>query len=326
MRQPTKPSGFCNVINVILVIVIVWLGFLYYYHHSSLHDAEKAVMELRTTSLKDLMNKVAHLTQEELKVLHDVVHQEHPIHDTPALIMQDVPPAVTPKVVPVEPVASVVTPKEVSIPKSPTTQASQQDDEEEKIHVAFSTDCTFFQDWQTLLIFYTAMSVKQPGKITRIASGCTPEKQEELTKLYQKLYPQYSVHFTPDFKSDGKTKKKYDFYNKPYGVQHWLTNAVPSIDSGTIISVIDPDMIFLRPMTSQIRNNPSNIYMHRFNPDKEEVPERVKHGVPVGQLYGLGAPWTNDHHRHFNRTEICGLNSPCLETKTVFGEQHFRWV
>jgi hypothetical protein len=45
------------------------------------------------------------------------------------------------------------------------------------------------------------------GRITRIASGCSDEKQRQLTDLYQRLYPEFGAHFTPDFKKDAKTKK-----------------------------------------------------------------------------------------------------------------------
>ena len=45
------------------------------------------------------------------------------------------------------------------------------------------------------------------GRITRIASGCSAEKQQQLTELYQRLYPEFGAHFTPDFKKDAKTKK-----------------------------------------------------------------------------------------------------------------------
>ena len=78
----------------------------------------------------------------------------------------------------------------------------------DNIHVIFSTDCGTFQDWQTLLIFYSAVRIGQPGILTRIASGCDEEKKLFLTQLYNKLYPQYSVHFTPDFKHDAKSNKK----------------------------------------------------------------------------------------------------------------------
>jgi hypothetical protein len=77
-----------------------------------------------------------------------------------------------------------------------------------EMHVVFSTDCSEYQDWQTLLNFHSATVVGQKGRITRIASGCDEDKKKKLTDLYKKLYPQYGVHFTPDFKKDAKTNKK----------------------------------------------------------------------------------------------------------------------
>lgn len=74
-------------------------------------------------------------------------------------------------------------------------------------HVIFSTDCGTYQDWQTLVLFHSATVVGQLGPITRIASGCDEEKKKVLTDLYKKLYPHYHVHFTPDFKTDAKSKK-----------------------------------------------------------------------------------------------------------------------
>lgn len=85
--------------------------------------------------------------------------------------------------------------------------------EDGQMHVVFSTDCSGYQDWQTLLLFHSATVVGQKGRITRIASGCDEKKQAELTTLYKKLYPQYGAHFTPDFKKDAKTNKKCEFYN-----------------------------------------------------------------------------------------------------------------
>lgn len=122
-----------------------------------------------------------------------------------------------------------------------------------KFHVVFSTDCSFYQDWQTLVVFHSAMAVGQKGDITRIASGCDEGKKEKLSSLYLKLFPRYHVHFTADFKLDKKTKKKYDFYNKPYGVEHWLSNT--HIENSTVIAIIDPDMIFVRLLTSNIKDD-----------------------------------------------------------------------
>ena len=188
------------------------------------------------------------------------------------------------------------------------------------VHVVFSTDCTFFQDWQSLLVFHSATAVGQEGNITRIASGCSIEKQATLIDLYAKLFPRYNVHFTPDFKKDKKTNKEYDFYNKPYGMDHWLNNAVPAIEDNTVIALIDPDMIFLRPLTAYVRD--TNMLPLR---DANHIPNIVEKGAPVSQLYGIGAPWaTESPSRDFDKKHICGENSPCLNVKRHDGEQQYR--
>ena len=193
-----------------------------------------------------------------------------------------------------------------------------------RIHTVFSTDCSFYQDWQTLLVFHSAQQVGQKGTVTRIASGCTPEKQQVLQSAYEKLYPEYRVHFTPDYMSDNATQSRYQFYNKPFGMQHWLAHAQPQIENNTIIVLIDPDFIFLRP----IRIN--------FGKDNNLIPTKMKSNVnytfptsfgkgrPVSQMYGIGAPWTVEDNKNFNATEICGQGSPCLSVQTQFGEEHYR--
>lgn len=84
---------------------------------------------------------------------------------------------------------------------------SSDNPEASDIHVVFSTDCGEFQDWQTLLLFHSAMIVGQ-GPTTRIASGCDDAKKANLTALYKKLHPNYHVHFTPDFSRDEKSKRR----------------------------------------------------------------------------------------------------------------------
>lgn len=189
------------------------------------------------------------------------------------------------------------------------------------VHVVFSTDCTGFQDWQTLTVFYSASAVGQKGPITRIASGCDDEKKAKLTALYGQLYPNYHVHFTPDFKMDAKTKRKYDFYNKPYGLRHWLDNASPPIESGVVIALIDPDMLFLRPITTKVKGEVNLLYSSGIKED--EIFDEIGRGRPVGQQYGLGAPWANDKHPKFDRHRVCGEDSPCLGYKQGYAEHHF---
>eukprot|EP00981_Chlorochromonas_danica_P012000 scaffold4368_cov180-Ochromonas_danica.AAC.13 len=130
------------------------------------------------------------------------------------------------------------------------------------IFVVFSTDCTTYQDWQSLVLFYSAKLVRQPGVITRIASGC---------------------------------------------------------DESAIIALLDPDMVFLRPITRQIASKPYLI----DKPLLGEVMENITIGRPVGQLYGLGAPWAKESHRYFNKYRICGEDSPCVKPTVQYGELHY---
>lgn len=112
-----------------------------------------------------------------------------------------------------------------------------------------------------------------------------------------------------------------DFYNKPWGVKHWLDFAVPKVEEHIAVAVIDPDMVFVRPLITKMRGEINNLY-HKHILDID-VLEKVVVGKPVAQMYGLGAPWTFDTHKKFNRTKICGLGSPCLLPDHVFGEAHY---
>ena len=112
-----------------------------------------------------------------------------------------------------------------------------------------------------------------------------------------------------------------DFYNKPWGVKHWLEFAVPKISDGVAIALLDPDMIFIRPLTTRVRGQPNNLYDKNLN--EEDIVEFISLGNPVAQMYGLGAPWANDNHLKFNRTKVCGEGSPCLLSTMSFGEHHY---
>lgn len=187
-----------------------------------------------------------------------------------------------------------------------------------------------------MLLMYSAWSVGQKGTITRIASGCDETKQQELTQIYADLYPSNSVHFVPNYREaeeyklieevrqqDPNAESEYRFFNKPYSIKHWLENMENPLDNGTIIALIDPDMIFLRPLTHKIKEE-NVIFMQSYidNGLDQEPPEKVQQGQPAGQLYGLGSSWTvapqdfvddygNKKKGNFNRTDICGPSSPC---------------
>ncbi|RYH15261.1 hypothetical protein EON65_32015 [archaeon] len=171
-------------------------------------------------------------------------------------------------------------------PDTPTNQPPPTPTNHAHFYTVFSTDCTPYQDWQSIFLFHSALRVKQPGIITRIASGCDQAQQEHLTTLYKTLYGDYcTVHFTPDFKKDAQSQRSYDFYNKPWGIKHWLEYANPPIPEDAIIALLDPDMVFLRPLTPVVAGSP---YIVRRKFPMTEMIEEVGEGRPVSQTYGLG--------------------------------------
>ena len=301
--QKARPASLLGLVLTTMVgLVLLWIIFLVYcWQHGSMVD----VPDLN--EVNNILNKTEEFILNEVHMAEDLAHMR-PGHN---LVHHVGPRKVVNKM--------VATNNNAEPPKPPPQVHNKE--EGGGIHVIFSTDCTPYQDWQTLTLFHSAMVVGQKGHITRIASGCDEEKQKKLTDLYAKLYPQYYVHFTPDFKKDEKTGKKYDFYNKPWGTVHWLEHANPPVEDDVVVALLDPDMIFLRPITGKLAGVPDHIYAKKV--DKREIVDRVKEGHPAAQLYGLGAPWTNDHHKKFNRTYICGEHSPCLKPNDVFGSRHY---
>ena len=65
------------------------------------------------------------------------------------------------------------------------------------------------------------------------------------------------------------------------GVKHWLQHAHPPIPTDIIIGLIDPDFIFLRPLTHIVQNDPALLYNPLL---ASEMLLEASLGHPVGQL------------------------------------------
>jgi hypothetical protein len=166
-------------------------------------------------------------------------------------------------------------------------------------HLAFSTDCSPFQNWQSYLLFYSAMRIRQPGHVTRIASGCKGDEIQQMQAWFQDhisgMSIRFHLHFTPrfsDIKNDrGEIIGDYKFFNKPFGVKHWMENAeyLTLHQADDIIAIIDPDMLLLRPITADFTEDRETL----FSPKrlKHILGRKVKHGLPFAQTYGFGAQW-----------------------------------
>lgn len=205
------------------------------------------------------------------------------------------------------------------LPVSQSIHELHGNSESRDVHIVFSTDCKPIMDYQTLVLFHSAVLSGHRGPVTRIVSGCKDSRAAYLKALYAKLYPRYHVHFTPDFAYDPVKNVRYVYFNKPFGLKHWLEHADPPVGPDAIVCLLDPDMILLRPLTPKIRG------LEGLDPSipETELFDRVTRGKPAAAVYGLGAPWTVEGGRYFRKREICPPESPCLTTSTEFGEKHF---
>jgi len=161
-------------------------------------------------------------------------------------------------------------------------------------HVIFSTDCSAFQHWQSYLLFYSAYKVGQPGTVTRIASGCNDEeegKEKEFQEgIAKDMSPNFRIHFTPHFSKvkDGQgndTGADYKFFNKPFGVLHWLEHSEETIADDDIVIILDPDQVFTRTITNNFSNLDDNLMVGT------DPKTKVERGSPFAQKYGFGTRW-----------------------------------
>ena len=206
---------------------------------------------------------------------------------------------------------------------STSSSSSQQDWQLPDYHVVFSTSCSDQQNWESYVFFYHARRVRQRGTVTRIASGCSDQEAAELQAFHDQFIAPMAVvpnsqqsfhlHLTPNYSRVrlAHGKDPYKYMNKPYGMRHWMENALGlslelnSTDADNINSkqqsaeqhrrlldgiviLMDPDMILLRPIG------------HDFSDDFELWVDgrpsitMVTHGHPIAQQDGyLGNEWMN---------------------------------
>jgi hypothetical protein len=184
--------------------------------------------------------------------------------------------------------------------------------DETHYQLIFSTSCHYLQDWQSYLFFFQVLRVKQSGDVTRIVSGCTPEQEQELREIFnaqiKPMSDRFHVHFTPEYgKQVGNNFQQTKYWNKPFGVKHWLEHALGYSDDDStsknnnnkhdddIIILVDPDMLLQRPFVNDFSQSPNDIWTTFFR-RKEEDPSKkritkVAHGSPMAQMYGFGTQW-----------------------------------
>jgi len=84
------------------------------------------------------------------------------------------------------------------------------------------------------------------------------------------------------------TNKNYAYFNKPFGLLHWIEHSDEDIKDDDIIILLDPDQVLTRQITRDFSNQSENL-LYGDNPKTV-----VAHGSPFAQNYGFGdAAWQN---------------------------------
>jgi len=202
----------------------------------------------------------------------------------------------------------------------------------QRYHLIFSTDCSPYQHWQSYLVYFTAMKVRQPGHVTRIVSGCEPDEAKAMKTWFneniQFMSSRFHIHLTPHFSQvtdeTGKVVGDYKFFNKPFGLKHWLENFdLLEYKEGSfsheddVVILIDPDMPLMRPITGDFSNERETIIAKKRQ-GEHQIADKVKRGVPFAQTYGLGVQW-----QKFDLDKIAGKDSPAKDVNRMNGNLYF---
>jgi peptidyl serine alpha-galactosyltransferase len=108
-----------------------------------------------------------------------------------------------------------------------------------EIHTVFSVGGSLYQRWQADLLAYSHRKVRQPGPLTRLLSS------------YEQPSPFAGRTFcTAPFSPHPVSGDDYTPYNKPRGMLAWLQEAPPEEEA---VLILDPDCIFLEPLTGSVR-------------------------------------------------------------------------
>ena len=230
----------------------------------------------------------------------------------------------------------------LSLPPPPQPPATSSN-----VHLVFSTDCSGYQHWQGIALWFAAKEAGQKGPITRIASGCGEQQQRDVADEWRRIdrSGQLRVHFTPhmELKTGPHGGRKYPYSNKPGGLKHWLEHASPPIKED-FVCLVDPDMLLLRPITPllaeglvassregksqsskkqyELSENGTGIGRVLAAHSLQTLPARVTLGRPAGQHFGIGGVWAragtkmaSPAFKDFSKADVCGFDgAPCTQT------------
>ena len=216
---------------------------------------------------------------------------------------------------------------------------------ESEVHVVFSTDCSGYQHWQSIALWYSSRMAGQRGPVTRIASGCEASQRAAIETEWREIDEtgEFRAHFAPK----GELKGNYKYSNKPSGLYHWLTTAQPPPFrdwSRGVVVLLDPDQFMLRPITAAVAAGLDGGPEAKFLYDGDGVPRVIGDGArnvhgfaaavapgrPVAQEYGIGGAWgaagtdrARPSWKTFDRARVCGADGACTRTDEQEANAHY---
>lgn len=167
------------------------------------------------------------------------------------------------------------------------------------------------------------MMHEQPGNVTRIVSGCSEEQEAEMKILHQEqiaiMSDRFRIHFTPEFgKVEGRNWQTTKYWNKPFGVKHWLENVfgyrfegdISTPYDDDIVVLVDPDMLLQRPFTNDY-SGAGRAFWHPHIQNNDDLYDKVDHGKPIAQTYSFNDAWVRAVKGHM--VDVVGEGSPALD-------------
>jgi peptidyl serine alpha-galactosyltransferase len=163
---------------------------------------------------------------------------------------------------------------------------------------------------QSYIFFYQIWKSGQTGNVTRIASGCREGDKDVIERIFREQVKlgiptgseRFHLHLTPDYSKSALPGANFKFFNKPFGLRHWMEEGLNMPQSlpqyaDTIFIVLDPDQYILRPFDSNnfavTKGDASTWPWHSRR--KNDVPrpgeDIVHEGNPMAQMYLFGSNW-----------------------------------